>query len=442
MKLLKTRVGRRVFLSSLQFMRDRLASKPDYQHLRALAARLDQFTAAPVDYQTQPVVIGEQQATWIRVSDGCEARVVLYLHGGAFITETPQLHSALVARICKEARARALMPSYRLAPEHPFPAAIDDCVAAYRFLLDSGVDAASIVVAGDSAGGNLALVLLLRARDENLPLPAAVVTLSPLTDGSFGGDSIQRNNGHDPMFVPGIFEACGPLYMPDQELARNPYLSPLFGDLTSLPPVLMMVGSSELLLDDSVRFAGKCPSATLEVWHDMPHIFPAFDFLPEAVEATRRIGRFIRQHIAVDLLEIESAQASKPTAVQDREGRGVAAWQGAGHRRTDSFWPPAPALQTLAYWLLAAIAAIAAIALPLFSASGHNSVAGLLAGLSPTLPAASLAVWLGSATVLLFAAFSADRLGWPRTLLVMGVSLTLGEACGLALLLALRTRRE
>lgn len=285
---------RHALAPALRLARDHLAANPDYREIRKWVARIDQaYPQQPDDAQSSEVDIAGLKATWIAAKGARKDRAILYLHGGAFIIETPRIHAGLAARIGAQAQARALMPSYRLAPEFPCPAALDDCVAAYRFLLESGFAAPQILLAGDSAGGTLALGLLLRARDEGLPLPAGAVVLSPATDGLLRGDSMRRNDGIDAMFAPSLFHALSPLYLRDASLRTHPHVSPLHGNLQGLPPILLLVGSTELLLDDSVRFAGKCPSATLEVWHDMPHVFPLFHFLPEAADATARIGRFI-----------------------------------------------------------------------------------------------------------------------------------------------------
>ena len=290
---------RQALRPTLRMARDHLAANPDYMEVRKWAARADgMYPNPPHATRTTELLIGNVKATWIDAKGARKDRAILYLHGGGFIIETPRIHGALAARIGFEARARALMPSYRLAPEHPCPAALDDCIAAYRHLLANGFKAHDIAIAGDSAGGSLTLGLLLRARDEGLPLPACAVVLSPATDGTLSGDSLKRNDGIDAMFAPSLFHALTPLYLRDASLRTHPHVSPLHGNLHGLPPILVLVGSTELLLDDAVRFAGKCPSATLEVWHDMPHVFPLFDFLPEARDATKRIGRFVRDGFA------------------------------------------------------------------------------------------------------------------------------------------------
>jgi epsilon-lactone hydrolase len=278
----------------LRILRAQLANV-DVAGARRSAARVDWLLGrASPDVTMSPVNIGACTGTWIDVPGAAPDRVILYIHGGAFIMETPRIHARLVAQFCRGTKARGLMVSYRLAPEYKFPAAMDDCVAAYRYLLDSGIAANRIVIAGDSAGGNLALVTMQAARDAGLPLPCGAVALSPVTDATFSGDSMRRNDGLDPLFTRAIVGKLAPLYVPENR-ATEPYLSPLFGNLDALPPTLLMVGSSELLLDDSVRYATRARNVTLEVWHDMPHVFPAFPMLAESHEAIERICAFMTQ---------------------------------------------------------------------------------------------------------------------------------------------------
>ena len=299
MKRLRDAIGRTMLTPALRLMRQQMRLISDPVHLREIAARVDALGSREPGVHSEPVTAGTAPATWVDVKGARHDRVVLYLHGGAFIAETPVFHGALLARICRESHARGLMVSYRLAPEHLYPAALDDCMAAYRWLLERGFEASRIVVAGDSAGGNLTLALLLRARDEGLPLPAGAVALSPVTDLTFSGDSLRRNDGVDDMFSADLMDALVPAYLPQRDLCTHPYVSPLFGDYTGMPPLLLIVGSTELLLDDSVRVAHRCPSAQLLVWHGMPHVFPGFDFLPEARAATQRIGHFVRECVSL-----------------------------------------------------------------------------------------------------------------------------------------------
>ncbi|HOY34148.1 MAG TPA: alpha/beta hydrolase [Aquabacterium sp.] len=294
---IRKRVVREVFAPAMRLFRDTLQESGDVGAIRDWAARLDR---ALFHDETgglwQVVALQHCAASWFNAPAEQAAsarRVILYLHGGAFVVETPRLHGAFVARLARAAQAAALMPHYRLAPENPFPASPDDAMAAYRWLLASGYAGREIVVAGDSAGGNLALGLLQRIVHEGLPVPSCAVALSPLTDATFSGESVRRNDGLDPMFTARGFETLSRFVAPDDAIRTWPLASPLFGDMAGLPPLLLQVGSSELLLDDSVRFAQRHPGAKLQVWHDMPHVFPLFDFLPESKAALGQIVQFI-----------------------------------------------------------------------------------------------------------------------------------------------------
>jgi epsilon-lactone hydrolase len=275
-----------------------LAREPSPERVRSLVARASSFIARRESYEASaPVAVGEAQARWVQATGAQTAGVILYFHGGGFIAECRAVHDPLLAALGRAADARGLMLDYRLAPEHPFPAATDDCFAAWNFLLSSGIDPGRIVIAGDSVGGNLAVVTAMRARDEGLPQPAGLVLMSPVLDLTFGGASIDRNDGFDPMFRANSVRSLGQWYGTGID-PRDPRLSPLYGRLTGLPPTLVVVGSSELLLDDSLRFAAKVPGARLSVWHDMPHVFPAMRGLLAGDRAIAEIGDFIRERTA------------------------------------------------------------------------------------------------------------------------------------------------
>ena len=226
-------------------------------------------------------------------------RVVFFLHGGGYIAGGPALYRQVTWRIAEAARAGVIAVDYRLAPEHPFPAAIDDAFAAWRALLAEGFDPRRCAILGDSAGGGLALALALKLRDERIPLPAAVVAISPWTDLAITGRSAAAG-ASDPMMYA---EELAP--MATQFLAgadpRNPYASPLYGDTRGLPPTLIQVGSDEIMRDDATRMAAKLKDAgctiALEIWPRMPHVWHAFaPIMPEARHAIARIGEFIRQY--------------------------------------------------------------------------------------------------------------------------------------------------
>lgn len=236
---------------------------------------------------------------WLEDAAPDSRRVILFLPGGAFMFSFPHMHAAMVAPWCAALGARALAVDYRLAPEHPFPAAIDDCHAAYRWLLDHGYSARDIVLAGDSAGANLALALLHAVKAAGEPMPACAVLLSPVVDLTMSGASFVTHARRDPVFSLSTLLALRSLYIgPEQMLDVR--ASPLFGDFRGLPPLLLQAGSEEVLLDDSVRTAARAHSAgvdvTLEIWERMPHVFQAMPVLPQAAAAAKRIVRFAARH--------------------------------------------------------------------------------------------------------------------------------------------------
>jgi acetyl esterase/lipase len=250
----------------------------------------------------EPVRADGVRGEWVIPRHATEDRVLLYLHGGAWVMGSPRTHRALVADLACRAGVRALSMDYRLAPEHPYPAALDDSVNGYEWLLANGVEPARIVVAGDSAGGNLALALLLRLRDAETPLPAGAVLLSPVTDLGLGGASHVTRRPVDPFFAKADLRAFIASYAATHDL-RDPYLSPLHADLRGLPPLLVHVGDHEVLLDDAVRLGELARAAGVEartvVWPEMTHVFQAQTLLlPEARRANAEIGAFIRSRLA------------------------------------------------------------------------------------------------------------------------------------------------
>jgi len=252
----------------------------------------------PASTRTLGVNAGGVMADLITTPDSEEDRHIVFLHGGAYIIGSPSLYRHLTWRIAAASRARVVAVDYRLAPEHPFPAALDDAFTAYNWILDDGADPARIVVMGDSAGGGLVFSLMLKLRDEGCRLPAAAVALSPWTDLALTGASLKLNGGADPMrrtdhpplFVNDYLAGADP---------RTPYASPLYGDPAGLPPTLIQVGSDEVLRDDAVRMAERMRTAgcevELEIWPRMPHVWHVFvPLIPEARRAIERIGSFVR----------------------------------------------------------------------------------------------------------------------------------------------------
>ncbi len=243
--------------------------------------------------------VGDLDADWVTMPNSANGRVVLYLHGGGYMMGSRRTHRELVSRIAREAAARVLVLEYRLAPEHPFPAAVEDATAAYRWLRKQGIAAGSIAIAGDSAGGGLTLATLLALRDAGEALPACAVCLSPWTDLEGTGASAQPGGADDPMIPVAALRDMGKLYA--AHALRNPLAAPLHGNYKGLPPLLIQVGTREILLDDSTRIADKARAAgvpvRLEIEEGAPHVWQATPHLPEAADAVRRIGAFVRERI-------------------------------------------------------------------------------------------------------------------------------------------------
>lgn len=245
-----------------------------------------------------PVSAGSVPSEWLIPKDSLPDRALLYLHGGAWFMGSARTHRAFVSRLSYASGSRALSINYRLAPEHPFPAGLDDCVTAYEWLLRSGIPADKIVVAGDSAGGNLTLALLVALRDAGKPLPAGAVGISPATDFAHTGESYRTRLHLDPYFSDAGHSAIISDYIGDHD-PRHPFLSPLYADLRGLPPLLIHVGDHEILLDDAVRFGERAAEAGVDVktvvWPGMFHVFQMFaPILPEARQANAQIAAFIR----------------------------------------------------------------------------------------------------------------------------------------------------
>jgi len=286
---------------ALRLMAKRMRTgRADIPLLRAKGAAFDLKFAQPDPARRSTRLAGDGvPAEWIDVPESRPDRVLLYLHGGAFLFRFPNLHATLAARWARPLRARILMVDYRLAPEHPYPAAPDDCHAAYRWLLAQGASAKSIVIAGDSAGGNLALVTLQRIKAATEPLPACAVVLSPVVDFTLSGASLLTNERSDPMFTLAGLLAMRSLYArPEHFLDIS--ISPLFGDWRGLPPLLFQAGDIEVLRDESVRAAERARAAgvdvELEIWDRMAHVFQALALLPQSALAAERCVRFIAKH--------------------------------------------------------------------------------------------------------------------------------------------------
>ncbi len=230
-------------------------------------------------------------------------RILLYSHGGGYVMFSHKSHRSLASRLAVEFAAQAIVYNYRLAPEHRFPAAIDDALAVYEHVLKLGYDPKNIIFAGDSAGGGITFALMLAARDKGLPMPGLAIGISPWVDMTLSGVSMRENPPTDVMLQPEDIIGFRTKYLADAD-AKHPYASPLFADLKGLPPVMLQAAGDEVLRDDSVMFAAALRSAgipvELDVWPGLFHVFEfAWRFLPQSNEAIVKMGDFVRRHYSL-----------------------------------------------------------------------------------------------------------------------------------------------
>lgn len=280
-------------------LRSRAAPEtPDIGQARARFEKLADFLGGAPDAKCEKVNAGGVPAEWIK-APGCDpGRAVLYLHGGGYAIGSINTHRRLAYDISAASTAAALVIDYRLAPEHPFPAAVEDATKAWRWLLEQGFTANRLAIAGDSAGGGLTFATLVNLRDQKLGLPACAVAISPWVDLEGVGNSITTRAAQDPMVQKdGLLWMAG-LYLNGKD-AKTPLAAPLHADLKGLPPILVQVGTAETLLDDSTRIAEKLHAAGVDVrlaiWPNMLHVFPLFaPVLSEGREGCVEIGAFIR----------------------------------------------------------------------------------------------------------------------------------------------------
>jgi acetyl esterase/lipase len=252
--------------------------------------------------RVEPISAGDVSAEWVRVGTQTGTRqVLLYVHGGGFVAGSCLSSRSVAARLAEACELPVLTLNYRLAPEHPFPAAIEDVTAAYHWLLTSGTQPYEVAMVGDSAGGNLVLATLLTRRDLGEPLPAAVVLLSPWVDLAATGASFLGQAEADPYLTPRFMQAAARRYLGTVDPQTSP-ASPLYGDLGGLPPLLIQVGTDEIFLDDSLRLAQRIHTAggtvALEIWEGMWHVWHYFAALiPEGQQSFDQIGAFVRTHL-------------------------------------------------------------------------------------------------------------------------------------------------
>jgi len=275
---------------------------PGPAELRAQMAQFADFLPKPEDATREPAEVGGVPAEWFTVPGVREGRTILYLHGGGYVMGMADAYVKLVCDIARPAKARALFPDYRLAPEHPFPAQLEDALAAYRWLIEQGADPAKLAVAGDSAGGGLAAATLVAARDAALPMPAAAVMISPWADmeGSSGTREDLRKS--DPMIRFEHMEKIRDWFLAGAD-PRDSRASPIHADLSGLPPMLIQAGGAEMIRDDARLLAERARAAgvevTLDEWPGMFHVWQFFaHMLSEGRDALERIGAFLDARLA------------------------------------------------------------------------------------------------------------------------------------------------
>ena len=274
----------------------------DVNEQRELLRQAISAQPLPADVTVTAAALGGVPTAEITV-DGIEPRhVVLYFHGGVYVMSDAFLAAGLASQVGRRTHAKVISVDYRLAPEHPYPAAVDDALAAYEALLHNGIAPSDIAFAGESAGGGLAIATLVNARDHGLPLPAAAYVMSPYADLTLAGTTMETRRKVDPLLSRELLQARIPDYTAGQDAALG-LISPIFADLSGLPPLIIQAGSHEVLLDDAVRLAGQAASAdvevTLEITPGVPHVFQAYSpMLDEAGAALDRAGQLLSAHLA------------------------------------------------------------------------------------------------------------------------------------------------
>jgi acetyl esterase/lipase len=269
--------------------------------LRAAFNALMAQIPVPADVQQKPIEIGGVGGVQVTLPGNEVERVILYLHGGVYVIGSAATSVALVAELVRRTGVDAIALDYRLAPEHPYPAAVEDARAAYEGLLVQGVEPGQIALAGESAGGGLAVATMLALQEAGLPMPSCALLMSPYADLTLSGDTLDEKQALDPVLTPEGLRIRAPEYVGGAD-AADPKISPIFGDLSGLPPLLIQAGSHEILLSDAVRLAGRAATSdvavTLEVTPGVPHVFQGFSgLLDEAGAALERGSDFLRTRL-------------------------------------------------------------------------------------------------------------------------------------------------
>lgn len=295
-----------VFKVGLRFIKSRMFSNTDHVALRQKVNSAASRVPNPPEYiDIREESINGLSCLWVKALGSEPGKIILYLHGGGYIfCSIHTTHKDLLWRLSHASKCRVLAIDYRLAPEHPYPAAIEDAYATYEWLLRQGYHPKNIAIAGDSAGGGLTYGTTLKIRDMGLPLPACTVTMSPWTDLAVTGESVITNLKRD-VLIPGEGLSTGAEYYLNGADPRTPYASPLYGDHRGMPPTLIQVSADEVLLDDSRRLAAKykaCGIAVdLEIWPGQPHVWQSLALIiPEGRAAIKKIGEYLRKHLHTD----------------------------------------------------------------------------------------------------------------------------------------------
>jgi len=294
-------------VSQLDSLITLLRSRPapatqDVNESRARFEKMGGFLGGAPDAKCEKVDVDGVPAEWVSAADADAGRAVLFLHGGGYAIGSINTHRRLAFDVSAASGAQVLLLDYRLAPEHPFPAAVDDAATAWRWLLKQGFASTKLAIAGDSAGGGLTIATLVNLRDRKLGLPACAVAISPWVDLEGVGTSMTARSEQDPMVQKAGLGWMADMYLAGKD-ARTPLAAPLHADLKGLPPVLVQVGTAETLLDDATRIAERLHSAggevKLSVWPNMLHVFPLFaPILSEGLDGCREIGQFIKARMA------------------------------------------------------------------------------------------------------------------------------------------------
>lgn len=274
----------------------------DVEELRRQFTYLTQrFGQVPQGTNFEATQVGPVKGEWVKVAGASNSRLILYFHGGGYVSGSPETHRPLIARLCQAAQSNAFAPAYRLAPDFAFPAGLRDGIDAYRYLLQQKYAPQSIVLAGDAAGGGLAFASLLAIRNAGLPMPAACVAMSPWADLSLSGWSMLQNEKNDAALSWDLLFVSARHYLKKQNPA-DPYASPVFASFRDFPPIMVHAGSNEILRDDASRLGERAAEAgvpvSVEIYDGMQHVFQASPYVPEARVSLQRLGQFIKSRTA------------------------------------------------------------------------------------------------------------------------------------------------